>query len=555
MTRNANHIIQSGPWAGKTIGEKRRIKRFALSNVAQTIEGSISVLPRAAIRQVEQLPGGQAPRTQRRRRLNNRSGVQFPSRGLGNMSDMQYSLPTPLKPKVASAFYNEIPGLTKAGREYLLALTHPNNEELRSFSGIPDLMADELNAYTAVDDSQTITWDPSMFSTTPPSTVTTYGVYMLFPPFPEVECLYVLFYNNGGAVIFSNARVIRKPGFQTSRNGNGGQLFPTFKDIGYDNFRIGGSGRTLIPICSTLNDQGNVVAGQLPERITWSDAGGVFSQKNNVADTFLSEGTLEPTGDTQVFKVGVLEVPDIVSLTQMDKKCMDGQFRDGAYLTMVPSEPVDVLQKKSSYFSGDSSSGLLKSTDASVAPGVLSFPNSSFSLIIAGNLIPFTADSAYNTSNPLRFTPTLIDIQDFHPCVSEPGDMLTGFAIFSALSIQQPSSNVSTAAIKIRMTENLELFPGADSSNVSVYRAPHPLHDRKALNLAADIAQIMPHALPASDNAFNGILGKIWDVVYKVLKPASSFVKYLPLPGSAIAGDLIGGGLDAIEGIANASTI
>jgi len=551
MKQKSSHVIQAGPWAGKTVGEKRRIKRFELANVERPIAGPLSILPRAAIARAEATPGGipQNQRPKRRRRI-----LQS---GLGDMSVLRDSLPTVLKPKMASQFFNQIPGLSKEGRLFLLAMTHPNNEELRTFDGIPDLMADEFNPYVGIDDSQVVTWDPTMFATAPPASVTTYGIYMLFPPFPEVECVYLLYYSTGTSIVYSRARVIRKPGFATPRGGNltGSTIYQTYKDIGYDNYRRAGSGRTLIPICSTLNDQGNVVAGQLPEKVVWSDLAGNYSQQLGT-QSYLSEGTITPTGDTQVFKVGVLEVPDVVSLTQIDKKCMDGQYRDGVYMPLVPSEPVDKLQKKESYFSGDGAKVLLKSTDGSVdGAQIVAFPNTGFYLILNGSLVDMMGNSAYHPPSTTTHAPNLLGIQAIHPSVSQPADMLTGFAIFSALSIQQASSNVSTAAIKIRLTDYDEMYPGSETSTVAVYRKEHPLHDRMALNLAADIAQVMPHALPACDNAFNGILGKIWNVIYKFVKPVVGAAKYLPLPYAGAVSGLATDAMDAVEAIGNASTI
>lgn len=562
MTKKASHVIQSGPWAGKTVGEKRRIKRFGTSIVEREVVGPVSVLPKAVYNAIETLPGGQIPQ-QRRGRNKQRGRLARLPRGMSNLSlsdsDMNYQLPRSLPVKEASAFFNSIPGLTKAGRMFLLAMTHPNNEELRSFEGIPDLMADEFNPYVSVDDSVVITWNPNLF-VTPPSDQTTYGMLLIFPPILEIECVYVLFIrNSSGNAVFSMAQVVRKPGFTTATSTPvvAGTIYPTFKDIGYDAARRAGSGRTIIPICSALNNQGNIVAGQLPDIVTWTDVAGVLERKIATGDTYVTLAQITPAaGDDEVFHGACIDVPNIASLTQIDKKCMDGEFRNGAYLTMRPSEPVDVLKRKQTVFSGDAHVTAIKSTDASATSVRLACPNSFMRLRIDGQEIMFTSGSRYSTSGSTLQTPLpLTPAEYMHASISQPVDMLTGFCLIDGLSIQGAASSVSTASVKIRSTDYDELFPNSTSPSVAVYRQPHPLRDMHAMDMAASVAQVMPHALPAADNAFNGILGKIWNVIYKFGKPLAKVGKYLPIPGAATIGGLAEDALDAVNAIGDASMI
>jgi hypothetical protein len=274
-------------------------------------------------------------------------------------------------------------------------------------------------------------------------------------------------------------------------------------------------------------------------------------------DGFVSVAQITPAvGDDEVFHGATLEIPNLTALTQIDKKCMDGQYRNGAYLTMRPSEPVDVLKRKSTVYSGDAHVVAAKSSDGTPTGVTLACPNSFLRVILDGDQQQFVTASKYATTTtttvgPLPLTP----LEYMHPSVSQPLDMLTGYVLIDGLSIQAAASSVSTASVKIRATDYDELYPNSTSPSVAVYRKDHPLRDMHAMTMAASIAQVMPHALPADDNAFNGILGKIWNVIYKFGKPLAKVAQYLPIPGAGLVGGLAGDALDVIEGVGNASMI
>lgn len=565
--QRANHVIQSGPFQGKTVGEKRRIKRSQ-----RTTTPNPAPLP-----PVQRRVG-------RRRRPRGPLQVYRPRTAPdavrvleGIVNDMAGMA---IKPKEAVAFFNSIPGLTRAGRLYLLSLTHPNNEELRSFSGIPDSMPDELNPYVTIDDSQIITWDPTVFSVAPPEDVSVYNIHAFFPPIPEIQCIYFLSYVTLGTLQQSRVVVMRNPAFRTVTThtvsaGNVLKTFPTFRDVGYAAHRRAGSGRTLIPICSALNNQGNIVAGQLPDLITWSDVDGAFTGPATLIGgtgyNFSSEIT--PTEEMQVFRHATMTLPSSTSLTQLDKKCMDGQYMAGTYLPLVPSEPIDVLKKKETIYSG-ASWGAITRSDTGVVVANTQFVSANSFLTInqmgPDNLLvdmEFAPGSALlqQITNPMVFytpvyesgpagSPVVRTPNYLHPSVSEPADMLTGFCYASGLSVQG-GGIVSTASLKVRATDYNELFPVNTAPDVAVYRQEHPLRDQEALNIASHIVQVMAHALPASDNAFNGILGKIWNVIMKWVKPAAQVASALPIPYVQPAAAVLAGGIDTVNTLAEATQI
>lgn len=566
MHRKANHVIQSGPNTGKTVGEVRRLKRAARGGRQQ--QAVVQGLPQ------------RIPRRRRPRGVVQLQGSKTQTGAIATLEAMVSEMAgASLKPKEATAFFNRIPGLSQEGRRYLLALTHPNNEELRSFQGIPDSMPDEFNPYVTIDDSTIISWDPSLFAETPPDTVNSYNILVMFPPIPEIECLYVLQYRLGsGALQDSRINVIRSPGFNketdtTLASPTTVRVFNTFKDMGYASHRRAGSGRTIIPIASGLNNQGNIVAGQLPDLIGWSDVEGVFAQKGGavgITDSGVS-GQIDPTEEYTVFKHASLILPNVSDLTQLDKKCLDIPFKEGAYIPMVPSEPIDTLKKRVSVFSGESHTTLAKDKDGSTVPGYFfAAPNSFLTVHHRGtngllNAVNFSHGVSFtkNTGSYGVLTPLMnmvgneeiiADGFHLHPSISEPADFLTGFAFISGLNVSA-GSGVPTASIKIRATDYNELYPLSTEPAVAVYRMPHILRDENALRIATHVTQIMAHALPGCDNAFNGVLGKIWDVVKNVIRPMAGAAKFLPIPYAGAIGDIVREGVDFVDNIGNAGMI
>lgn len=564
VNRKSTHVIQSGPYKGKTIAEKRRIKRSQTSGTTNQ--------PMLQVRRGGSRRGRPRGPLQVLRPRSANNAAQILETLVQDMAGAS------LKPKDAVNFFNQIPGLTRAGRLYLLALTHPNNEELRSFAGIPDSMPDEFNPYVSIDDAYVITWDTTLFAAAIPEGVSVYNIHAFFPPIPEIECVYYLSYTHTGAVFRSRVAVVRAPGFRTQTNttisaGNVLKSFATMRDVGYSTHRCAGSGRTLIAICSDLNNQGNVVAGQLPDLITWSDVEGELTGPASLVGGTASNigADIAPTEEMQVFKHATLTLPKEDVLTQLDKKCMDGQYRDGVYLPIVPANPVDTLKKRDTIYSGSVWAPITRSTDGTAIANKTFACSNSFLTVNQTSSTNILADMEFAQSSSFLqqvtspmdiYTPvieggvsgTILGPTYLHPSVSEPADMLTGFAYFSGLSIQG-SGIVSTASVKIRYTSYHELYPINTAPDVAVYRMGHPLRDQEALNIAAHIVQVMAHALPAGDNAFNGILGKIWNVIMKWVKPVAQVASVLPIPYAGPIGTAVSGGIDAIDTIANAGMI
>jgi hypothetical protein len=252
---------------------------------------------------------------------------------------------------------------------------------------------------------------------------------------------------------------------------------------------------------------------------------------------------------------------------------MDGQYKAGTYIPLVPSEPVDILRKRETIYAGASYGAITRSdTGAVVANTTFTAPNSFLTINRMGTDglltdMEFDSSSAYQqqvTSPMVMYTPVyesgtagspvVRGPTYLHPSVSEPADMLTGFCYISGLSVQA-SGVVSTASVKIRATDYNELYPVSTAPDVAVYRQEHVLRDQEALTIAAHIVQTMAHALPASDNAFNGVLGKIWNVIMKWVKPAAQVASVLPIPYVQPAAAVVSGGIDAIDTIANAGQI
>jgi len=511
--RPNSHVIQSGPNKGLTVGQVKARKRASKSGAA-TVDA-----PQGSKQQRKQLT-----RLDRLERKLAKLGVTETQR-LGG----KYLLPKKLLGKDALAFYEQFPGLTEAGRHFLVALTHPNNETGCAFVGIPDALPDELNPFVFQNDVLSLSYTDFSFTetfTAPPE----FTLLLLFPPIPEIECVALAYASVGATTHRSRARVFRKPGVDVATTVDVGtnkvNQFPTLGSLGYDTARCAGSGRTLIPICSDLNNAGNMVWGQLPGIIHTEMVTPVpYVDTDNVATQF--QDYLQQ--DVHIY---TMEVPDLTQLKQIDKKSADGQFKDGAYIVHVPSENLMNLPRRITHMNEIFSVPVHKSGSATPA-GNVPITESLFTLSDSTTEQLIHIDSrdnfgqtntAFTNMNQAQNLPSVINSV---PNVSQPCDMLTGFAVIKGLNTG--IAGVATpAGVNIRTKDYYELYPHSYSSSVATYRQQHALYDYGALLLASAIAQRMPHALPGSDNAFSGVLGKIWDVIKGIGGPLTTILGFIP---------------------------
>jgi len=514
-SRPNSHVIQSGSNKGLTVGQVKARKKNG-GNVKQQVIKTL-VVARA---NNKQRPANKA--AMRLLALEKRLSKLSMDPLVRTNTNM--FIPSRFMGRHSTNFYNNIPGISKSGRAFLLALTHPNCETGVEFDGIVDSMPDEVNPFTAKDDSLTIGYSDFAWSSAP-TNPNTCSIEIYTPPIPEIQCIARC--RAGGKTSF--LRVFRNPGFTKTAHGvpgTGGVSFNsynTYHTEGYDTLRCAGSGLTIIPIASGLNDGGNLVWGQLPglvrvDKLTPQYAG--EDATNNIA---VSENSIETVSQIE------FTLPQVGSLTQLDKKSADGMFKEGAYIVHVPTEPMMTLKKQPLLRSGYDARAVVKQGSATPI-GQIQYP---FSYLVCNDANnpddeTFAAfDDRDAFSGTMTLTGNVPQGPLMAPNISGPYDMLTGFVYASGLSTGN-ASGLPEARMKVRRTLYYELYPDNVSSNLAVYRTLHPEFDFNALKLAALISQRMPHALLGSDNAFSGVLGKIWDVIFKVGKPLTAVGSMIP---------------------------
>lgn len=554
MTRhNAAHVLLSGPFAGRTVAEKRNIKRRIYGGplVEQLqVAGAPLAQPLPRVRRrrfrrrgvngnVPQLVGqmerlGIADRidysnprdrqhilnfaTEQMAIKDNRKVVSGVSRYSG-LSDLisRGGIPNTSEMRML--------GSTEAGRRWALAALNPCGEGVQE-ACMTDTFSQAVNDYVNKLETE-IFYDSGMF-TTAPGASPTWSCQIWAPPIPEIAYCYRI--RNDQANVWSNTKVVRHVPNASRYNG----MFLCLSDNGYSQYRIVGKGLNMELNAARLNDQGRVVSGQINPFSEVKDLtpynSGVVGNPNNQILASRSIQYMIPS--------------DEQTLVQLSSNPWEAEARCGAY---APLKFVNPLMGYQFHRTGNDKRGLYTTGTPAVTH---EFPQS-FLVGDYGNTtadedsynMQFTTDSYTGWTNlPDNFPSS----SNMHPGVSDPCDITTTVTFFIGMSLGGTATNPGLAAtIRVKSRQYIEAY-SAVASPTNVYSHPPPLWDEEAVRAVVRVQQEQPDAYPSSYNDFGSIMGKIFGILRKFSQPFRAVAPYIPIPGlstvASIGDDVIGAG-------------
>lgn len=422
-------------------------------------------------------------------------------------------------------------GNTERGRDWAYQALHPCGDG-KDATGLPDTVcaAVATPSYRA---ESAISWDTTMFKSTPPDGVTTYSVQIIIPPIPEIDYIYRL--RDDAHDVWSYWRAVRLPGFNRSGTLKQSDAGVTLHTIGYSQYRIIGRGATLELNASDIANQGRVISGQID----------TLDHENDMSHT--PKGTIDQMTTREVWlrvpQTSGFLVANAPNVYQEEAKC-------GAYVVMKFKAPLKGFQ-----FSGCNSSTIQHVASGGEKP--ITHAAADSNLLILATDQPtrefsdyFTVDSRLVVEGATSLNPDV-----YHPFVSNTDGTMTSVTFFEGLVIGQGGAATATGAtIRVKSRLNLECL-SFGGPGIAPFIHPGPLYDDLAITQVAKIAQMAPDAYPASFNSFGTVVSSIWSWMKRIGRPlltgvSAAFPAAAPIAGLGLAG------MEAVDnvvsGIANA---
>jgi hypothetical protein len=402
----------------------------------------------------------------------------------------------------------------------------------------------------------TLSYDATMFSTTPP-TPTLYHVEVAFPPIPEIVCMYRI-YDVFNAV-WSYTRVIRQDGFPLATPTSGimdtyPTLATTMKTVGYGKVRISGSGRNYELDASGLNNQGRVTCGQVEavmEVITTDAYVGPQSSAN-------------PLQTQDSIQYCALRLPSTSQfLVNGCPNAYQAQAVEGCY---VPRKFTGALAAQQYRITGGGG-GVTSNPDGSstfyVTPDTFMavyYSDSPVTESEGANSAAFTEDSNLHgiLANRTGITTNLHTANGWtathiHPGITMPTDMLTPVVFFEGLSVGTSSGTTIGASVRVKSRDYLEcISTGAGAISPFVHRSP--VYDPRAIDVVCTIGQMGADAYPSRYNDFGDMLRAIWNGVRTVATPLLGVTSAIPGIGGVVS-RLGLGAMNALDRAINPRTV
>jgi len=471
-----------------------------------------------------------ARRRRNRRRSVNQAVKQMSGLTIGDMSMS--------RPDMAPLCWSQM-GNTNDGRDWAMTALDPCGPISKN-QGIAD-SSGSSTCTPAYRSEKNITFDTSMFSTTPP-TQTTYSVCIVSLPIPEINFLWKLRADSTGT--WSNWNVQRTDGMLMTAPSGNPQVGVTMRSIGYGKYRLTGKGLTIELDAPDLSNQGRITSGQLESIVNVNDG------------TYYGSQTTETVGQELAgandYQYTLARVPLTSQfLVNGAPSCYQGQAKEGAYVVHKFVGPLSAQQYQ------NTGEFLITGQHYAAATGVsdLMFPETFLAIdssdgpvtdsTVNDYFIPAQSATQFagnlGLSSPAIPVLEYISAQQAHPFVSRPCDMTTSVTFIENVAV--------AAGIRVKSRVYMEAI-STGAGAISPFAHKSPLLDQRALDVVATVAQQGQDAYPARYNSFGEILGKIWEGMKTVATPVLNVAKFIP--GAGAFANMGLAGINSIDAVRNA---
>jgi hypothetical protein len=395
---------------------------------------------------------------------------------------------------------------TSEGGEWLDCYLHPCMEPAPKPRGVPD-RSSAMVAAPLFKSTSTQSWTLS--------TGSTYDMQIAFLPIPEID--YVMRQRSSSAATWTAWTVVYMPNFVANQDGTA----VTMATQGYGSQRIIGRGHTVHLIASGTTNQGMVFSGQVD---------GLDFEEQYTSNQSSSQGI--PASRYLQYRVPF----DPAELMALDNAATEMEAVHGCYMPLRFTENSWVYQQPRD--------GVLVGYDGTgTSPTDGFLPQQWVQIVDNSALTPATVimPNGVPTFAVPSEAPTVGSKMVYG--ISDPTPFLTGIVFFQGIDV------AASAQIKSRVyvegQPEAATFSATGGASIRPFCEPSPLYDPQALHNAALIAQVSPHAYPAADNDFSGVMSKIFSVLKTVggaITGVARIASGLGLPGAGTVAT-IGGAL------------
>jgi len=425
-------------------------------------------------------------------------------------------------------------GRSPEGRAWALEALHPCGEW--QGAGLPDTYSSSVCVFQHKGELNIFN-DSTMYSAPPTAGSPTFSVHMLFPPIPEVQCLYRL--RDDKSSTWSRWRQVRWPTTPMLPSGAPTHA-TTLTDNGYSEYRITAKGETICLDAPEMTNQGRIIVGQ---RAAFFESGSITP----VFGTFATP----VAGDviTNFDKIFFLDNED--QLVQVSSAAYQAEAKDGAYVVHKFYNPLMGYQFHRTKIVNAHTEGTVTAPEQ-----VLFIENVNDVGRPEVNGALWTDDSRFNLASgntlPVNYRSSM---SEFGIGASPPCDMTMAevFVVNISNGAAATVANVTGASLRIKCRMTIEAHPSLPSAAVVFARSP-PLWDQPAVEAVVKYQEVQPEAYPASYNDFGTVMGKIFGFLKNWVSPIAKVASVLPIPYAGTVGEIIGAGIDTGNGFFNGSS-
>lgn len=427
-------------------------------------------------------------------------------------------------------------GRTPEGRAWALEALHPCGEW--QGAGLPDTYTSNVCVFQHKGETN-ITFDLGMFVTAPTTPTSTWSVHMLFPPIPEVMCIYRI--RSDASNLWSVWRQVRFA--TTTKNGSGEA--DTLTDNGYSEYRITAKGETISLDASDLANQGRIVVGQRA----------AYMKQGTTTPIALTNPTPPLVPVPIEFDVNpeytiLLASRDENELVQISASAYQEQAKRGAYIVHKFFNPLMGYQFRPTQQATTISIGGFKipTSYSGVDVGYGGLDEQDFGQ-------GWTNDSAYDALVLPPNMPQETNVKYYGLGTSVPCDMTMAETFILNISGGDAVglNATSKASIRLKSRCTIEAHPAIPSGAVVYARAP-PLWDQDSVNAVVRYQEVQPDAYPEVFNGFGAVMGKIFGFLNRWVRPMiKPLTSMIPLPGASLVGDVVSEGIETGDTMLNTS--